>query len=353
MTAAPPSSVSTFHPAPDIRLTVDGIDITPRIEPRLIRLCLTECRGESADQLDLQLSDHDGRLALPRKDAVITVELGWAGEALIDKGAFTVDEVEHCGAPDTIGIRARSADMVKGLRIRSERSWHGTTIAAIVGAIAGKHGLAARVDPALGATAVDHVDQTNESDLSFVSRLARQYDAVATVKHGQLLFLPINGTTTSSGQPIGRIHIDRTSGDQHRYHTASRDAYSGVVAYWHDPTRARRRGAIVGARKHAKRLKDTYGSERDALRAARAEWQRLERGAATFELALAHGRPDIAPQTPVTVAGFKPEIDGQDWLVKRATHELQDGGLTSRMEMERGGSPDQADATVEDVREPE
>lgn len=34
--------------------------------------------------------------------------------------------------------------------------------------------------------------------------------------------------------------------------------------------------------------------------------------------------------------GFKPEIDGQGWLVKEVTHTLDDGGLTSKVQMERG-----------------
>jgi len=32
---------------------------------------------------------------------------------VIDKGSFTVDEVEHAGAPDVLTIRARSASMTK------------------------------------------------------------------------------------------------------------------------------------------------------------------------------------------------------------------------------------------------
>ena len=41
------------------------------------------------------------------------------------------------------------------------------------------------------------------------------------------------------------------------------------------------------------------------------------------------------PQTPVRVTGFKPEIDGQNWLVKEVTHTLGDGGLTSKVQMEQ------------------
>ena len=57
------------------------------------------------------------------------------------------------------------------------------------------------------------------------------------------------------------------------------------------------------------------------------------------------------PQTPVTVKGFKPEIDGTQWLVVKLSHQLGDGGLLTRVEMENGALPAD-DAATEDA-EPE
>ncbi len=332
-------SVSTHHPAPDYRLTVAGRDITPGVDPRLINLSLTEARGNEADQLDLTLTDHDGDLVLPSKGALITLELGWVGQPMVDKGSFVVDEVEHTGAPDQISIRARAADMGKEMRRRDEKSWHDTTLGAIAGAIAARHKLVPRIDAQLGATPVAHIDQTNESDLHFLTRLARQHDAVATVKKGHLVFAPINGTKTSQGKDLTAMHITRAAGDQHRYHSAERNAYSGVRAYWHDPKTAQKRSVLAGTEATEKRLKDTYATEADALAAAQAEQQRVTRGKATFDLALALGRPELMPQTPVTVNGFKPEIDGTEWLVVKLTHSLGDQGLTTRLELETHAVP--------------
>lgn len=338
----------TTHPTPDYAISVNGRDITPRVDSRLIDLTLTECRGNESDQLDLSLTDHDGALEIPPKGAIITLQLGWQG-ALVDKGSFVVDEAEHTGTPDRITVKARSADMVKNMRIRAEGSWHDTTISTIVKDIAQRHGLTPRVDTTLGNVHVPHVDQTHENDLNFLTRLARQHDAVATVKKGHLLFLPINGTRNSKGQPLTNITITRDAGDQHRYHSAERDSYTGVRAYWTDPKRAKRRGVLVGKGEHAKRLKDTYGSEADAMAAARAEQRRLVRGEATFELLLALGRPEVMPQSPVTVHGWKPQIDGTDWLVVKTTHRLDDGGgLTSRLEMERNVAPNLNEFLIEE-----
>lgn len=328
------SELSTYR-APAFRMTVDGRDITPAVDARLISLTLTETRGEEADQLDIELTDHDGSLAIPSKDALITLALGWRGQPLVDKGSFVVDEVEHTGSPDRLAIKARSADLQRDMRKRTEKSWHDTTLGAVVSEIAGRHGLTPRIGGALAGVKVDHIDQTHESDLHFLTRLARLHDATANVKAKHLVVLPINSSTTASGQALEAGAITRASGDQHRYHSADRNAYTGVRANWQDPQTAEKRSVLVGSEEREKKLKDTYGSEADALAAARSERQRVERGKATFELTLAHGRPELMPQTPLTVSGFKPEIDGTPWRVVKVAHSLGDAGLTTRLEAER------------------
>lgn len=325
------------HRTPTYRVVVDGRDITPTVNARLVSLRLEETRGDTADQLDLTLSDHDGQLGIPAKGVTIALSLGWVGQALVDKGSFVVDEAEHSGAPDQVTIRARSADLGQSLRTRRDQSWHGLTLGDILRTIATRNRLKQRIEGVLAARAIAHIDQTNESDLNFLTRLAQRHDAVATVKKGHLLFLPINGTTSSKGERLPSITLTRASGDSHRYAQSDRDAYTGVQAYWHDAKRANRKSAIVGTKVNPKALKDTYATEADALAAAKSEWQRIQRGLATMSLTLALGNPLLVPQSPVTVRGFKPQIDGTEWLAVRVTHSLDDNGLTTQVEMETRG----------------
>lgn len=325
------------HTTPAYRLVVDGKDITPTINARLVGLSLTEARGDDADTLDLSLSDHDGALALPPKGAIITLALGWLGQALVDKGTFKVDEVEHGGAPDVLTIRARAADLSAQLRNRRDQSWHAKTLGDIVNTIAQRNSLTPRVAPALASRAIAHIDQTNESDIAFLTRLAQRFDAVATVKAGCLLCLPKGSNTTASGKTLPTITLTRASGDRHSYKTADRDSYTGVVAYWHDGAQANRKSEAVGTRVNAKTLKDTYANAADAQQAAQAEWQRIQRGKATLTLTLAQANPALVPETPARVSGFKREVDGTDWCVVRVSSQLDDSGYTQGVEMELGG----------------
>ncbi len=278
----------------------------------------------------------------------IALALGYRGAPLVDKGSYVVDEAEHTGAPDQLTLRARSADLGQTLRQRREQSWHAGTVGAIVGAIAQRNGLRARIDATLAARTVAHIDQTNESDLNFLTRLGRLHDALATVKAGHLLFLPVGRATTSSGQGLPTVVITRADGDQHRYQQADRDHYSGVRAYWHSASMGNRRSVLVGTATHAKTLKDTLPTEAEARRAAQSEWQRIQRGAATLALTLAHGNPLLVPETPLEVRSFKPQIDGTGWLVVHSEHSLDgSGGYTTSIEAETRVVEDTVPASVE------
>ena len=277
------------YPVPAFRLTVDGLDIANLISPRLMILELTDNRGVEADQLSITLSDHDGLLAIPPKGAVLRLWLGWSDTGLVDKGTYTVDETEHSGAPDVLSIRARSADLRKGLKAKRERSWSNTTLGDVLGDIAIGNGLTATIAGALDGLPILQLDQANESDANLISRLGEEFDAVASVKAGCLLCLPAGGGKTASGLDLPHITLTRADGDQHRYLQADRDSYEGVRAYYYDVNSAKKQEAIAGGGDNLKDLRHTYSDQQSALRAARAEFRRLQRGSATLSYTLAMG----------------------------------------------------------------
>lgn len=328
--------MSANYPIPMWRATLDGVDITDRIAPRLLDLTLTESRGDEADQVDLRLHDHDGRLALPRRGVTLALAFGWADSGIVNKGTFVVDEAEHSGPPDIITIRARSADLTRSIRTRRERSWHDTTLGAVLRTLAGDHALKAAVAPALDSVALPHLDQGNESDLNLLTRLGKRFDAVATIKSGTLIFKPIDSATTKEGISLPVQTLTRASGDSHRYTVVDRDAVTGVRAYWGDRSAARRKAVLAGSSKNEKKLQQTYASESEALQHAKAELQRLARGTATLSFKLALGRADLYPGQAVKVVGIKPDVDSMNWLVVKATHAIDGNtGFTTTLELER------------------
>ncbi|WP_042266763.1 phage late control D family protein [Paraburkholderia heleia] len=329
------------EPQADYRITLDGRDLSRLIAPNLISLSLSESRAEEADTLDLVLDDSKGSFAIPKRGAAIKVAIGWVGETLVDKGTFTVDEVEHSGAPDIITIRARSASMTEAMHERREQSWHAQTLGAIVSAIAGRHSLKPAIAEALAKIVIAHIDQTHESDMSFLTRVAKRYDAVMNVKDLRLLFMPIGTGKTASGRALSVLNITRKSGDQHRYHISQRESYAAVRAHYHSNGQGKRKSVIVGGENNhnVKVLPEDYATEAEARAAAEAEFARTQRSQATLDYTLALGQAEIFPELPVTVSGFKAEIDETPWLVKKATHTIGEGGFTTALELEVRDDP--------------
>lgn len=340
--------------SPGFSITL-GDRVLTQLDERIMSLSLTDNRGFDADQLTLSVDDSDGRLALPPRGVELAVSIGWLGEPLIYKGRYTVDEVSHEGPPDTIGITARSADFRDELNVKREVSWHDVTVERVVSAIAHRYGLKAQISDLLMDIEIDHADQTQESDMSFLTRMADMLGAIATIKNGWLLFILPGGGVSASGKALPSASITRMSGDRHRFRIADRDAYIGVRAYWLDlnfgkkkkvsvkarrPTAADRNSSSregdyrEGADGNVYVLRKTYQNEEAAKRAAAAKWQQLQRGAAAFSLTLARGRAELYPEMHVTVNGFKADIDHQDWIIARAEHVIDNNGFTTRLDLE-------------------
>jgi len=344
--------------SPAFSITIEGKDVTRVMDARLMSLTLTDNRGFEADQLDLELDDADGMIVLPRRGAVIHLALGWKGQPLFPKGGFTVDEIEHSGAPDRLTIRARSADFRETLNTRREKSWHQTTVGEVVKEIAARHNLKVALGTDLTEKQLDHLDQTNESDASFLMKLARQYGAMASVKDGNLLFIRQGQGRTASGKRLPVITITRKAGDGHRFTLADRGAYTGVIASWlhtrepkkKETTKVKRRRKktaapnapeekqgdyLVGTDENVLVLNRTYANRGNAERAAKMQWERLQRGVASFSLQLAEGRADLYTEMPVKVSGFKQPIDDAEWTITTLTHTVNpDSGFTTSLDLE-------------------
>jgi phage protein D len=279
---------------------------------------------------------------------------------LIEKGLFVVDEVSHGGPPDRLDITARSADFREEFNVKREYSWHDVTVGDVVSAIAGRYNLKPAVSRQLMDIEIDHADQTNESDISFLTRMAEMLGAVATTKNGCLLFIIPGKGLSQSGKPLPVITITRDSGDSHRFRVADRAAYTGVKAHWLDLNFGKQHATTMKRKRKSKKkpkpkkekssqkegeylegqdgnvyvMRKTFKTEQAARRAAAAKWDVLQRGAAEFSITLARGRAELYPDMTATVTGFKKAIDSQAWTLTRVVHTIGDNGFVTQLELE-------------------
>jgi len=92
--------------------------------------------------------------------------------------------------------------------------------------------------------------------------------------------------------------------------------------------------AIEPSAANVKVLRHVYASEATALQAAKAAWEKIQRGVAEFSITLAEGRPELFPELPASVQGFKPLIDACAWTLTKVTHSISNSGYTTALELE-------------------
>jgi phage protein D len=338
---------------PIFRLYADSQEITAAIRDRLIELVVTDEAGIQSDELKLTLDDRrreDGAIAqLPRIGTVLTVSLGYAETRLVSMGRFIVDEVEMRSPPATLTVSAKAADMVGPFRSPKTRSWDATTLGQLVEAIAAEHRYEAKVDPELGAIAIPHLDQTEESDMALLTRLAAKHDAVAKPVAGFLVLAKQGAIKTITGQVMPTISLNARDLAEWRYRHSARKpggsgstsasdtqqppttATGGTRAYWWDFEKGERREVTTG-QPPFEEIRYVHATEAEAKAAAATRKNNGERSQGELSFSLL-GDPRLAAEGRLSIS-LRPGIPA-DWRVKRVEHRLGAQGYTTQVECER------------------
>lgn len=330
--------------APVFSLKIKNKVLEQNISDRIISLTVTDKSGFEADTLTLTFDDSDGQVQMPARGTVLHLHLGWSKQALYDCGYFTVDTVNHQGSPDRIDVTARSADFRGSFETKLSQSYDDYTLGAIIRMISSRNQLSLPViPPELDSIKIPHIDQTEENDGYFLTRLAQLYGAQVTVKNGAILFFKPGTGRTASGQPLPWKTLTRSDGDNHIFKIADKKAYEGVNARWHDIKTATtsnvalkntsEKSYTAGTKDNVLQLAKIFPDEETAKRAADSVFNQVQADSASFSIRLALGRADLGAQTPVNVQGFKDVIDNQRWIIDSAVHNLNEKGFTTTLNL--------------------
>ena len=321
---------------PILKLTADSKPLNDQVMARIMTLSVTDNKNLDADELTLTLDDHDGALALPKRGVKLQCWMGFEDAGIHDMGIYIVDSSEWAGTPDTISIRAKSADFKSSVKSGHSQSYHNKTLGEIAETVAKRQQLTLSIKPELVSIDVGHVDQTDESDIHLLTRLCHQYGAVVNIKHGKLLIFTANSNVSASGHALDITIITRQTGDQFRYSVEDRQGdYDNVATSYQDKKTAKRKTVDTnGTKAKTKKLKGTYKSKEAATAAAHAESKRIKEQQAKFSITTAYAYPAVTTESPITLQGFKAEIDALKWTVDKATHTYgKSSGLTTQLEL--------------------
>ena len=323
---------------PRFRLEVNGSDITKQIADRVLSIKITDESGQKSDTVDVTLDDRDGGVDLPETAAKLKISLGYEETQLVDLGEYTIDEISISMNPQTVKIRAKASDGGPDFKATKSRSWHGQTIGEIISTIAGEHQLIPSVHERYAERTITHIDQENESDAHFLTRLAGLYGAVAKPASGRLVFLPEGEGLSATGNELTAAMVELEDLISLKGTVKERGIYSSVVTKYRDKETNREVEVEVEAPSTSKgflsygaSLKDKklYTSEDMAREAGQSKMRQLKGGNVTVDFTIA-GRPDIFAERPVTLSGVRSPLAGT-WIIKTVSHDFGPGGFTTKI----------------------
>ncbi|MCD4505509.1 hypothetical protein LQR30_15530 [Chromobacterium piscinae] len=318
---------------PDFKIVANGADVTQLLRDRLISIRVTDKAGLDSDELEITIDDRDGAVALPALGATLQAWLGYRETGLTQIGIYRVDEVQSAGPPQRIVVRGKPANMSGKIKQARRHAWSGVTLAQIVNDIAARNQLKSVCK--VKAT-VARADQMNESDLHFLTRVAAQYDATATVKGGQILVLPRGGQAVSaSGKRLATLVIQRQDVSSWDYKSGDRQATGGAVARHHDKNTGKTLATYIPNRDNPdappRVIRHPVASKGAASAKAKAAGSAAKRAEKTLLLNLP-GRADVVAERLLRTQGIKPGVDHL-WSVDAVTHDFGASGWQTSLEL--------------------
>ena len=179
------------HPVtmPDFVIKYEGKDITADIKSYLISIHYTDNLGGQSDELTVDFEDVDGRWLrawYPEQGDSLSISVGDQFTGLVSWGSFEISEIEYQHPPSTISIKALSTGITRAQRTLHPKAYEKTTLDKIVRTIAAR--LKLSVTGTVAKIDIERVTQYQESDLEFLTRLAREYGHTFKIVDKTLVF---------------------------------------------------------------------------------------------------------------------------------------------------------------------
>lgn len=317
---------------PAFRILANGADLAATLAGRVKGITLVDAAGYESDTLEITLADTNPLqpIEIPPTGAELELWLGYAETGLQRMGLFVADEVELEGWPGAMTIRGRAAPYEASkngktdLQTQKTRAWpKGTKLADMVAKIAQEHGMQPAVSQSLQAITLPQFDQTEESDISFLVRVARKLDAAVKPGGGKLVVAKRGEGKTASGADLPAIALAAQSCTRWSLSITARDSEGTVVAFYHDRAAGRRQSVSAGSGDPVRRLRHNFPDKASAEKAAQAELDKRDRRKNKLSVSMP-GDPMLSAEAKLLLVGFRAGVP-TEWLVTRVEHRLDTG----------------------------
>ncbi|MGI0119458.1 phage late control D family protein [Zooshikella sp. RANM57] len=324
---------------PIYMLLADEQNITDIINNRLLDLTITDNAGWESDTLELLLDDTDHAIVLPDTGAQLKVFLGYSSTEMVFMGTFVVDEIELASVPSTMKITAKAANMSSSLKSPKTTTWEGKNssrkqrsvmLKTIFEKIALESQLTIDIDDKYKNKSFSILNQRNESDINFLTRLADSVGGVLKITNDTISLKP---QVTEQGH----INLQPQEVSQWRVNITQRTSYDAVETSYYDKKSAKK-VKVTASKKTSnksnskniiKQTKTDAVSAEAAKAFAKAELERSAMGEMQLTLSLP-GRMSICAERQLKLSDFRIGVNGT-WQIDTVKHQLNNSGYVTEV----------------------
>lgn len=280
---------------------------------RLVSWSLFDTSGQKADRFSVTL------------DAFELPEIPKSGDSYLVKidgefrGKFEVTALTEKLFPPEITINMSPAKF----NVKDKTAWREvrratyppSTIKDVVTAVMVKHGYEVRVDPEFASIVTPHMNQTEETDRAFISRLAKKYRAIAKPVNGLYVFGAKGSLKTLSGGAKKKAIItpEMIKKGTAKIEFPSNNRYKGAKATFAEPETGNSGEIVVGESPYLV-LKQTFKNSQEATERASAELIDQTRKGQTFT-GTANTAKGLFAESVMLLEGFTSPRSRGDWSV--------------------------------------
>lgn len=298
------------------------------LNQRLISWEHIDAAGFESDQLTLTI-DLDGLEGLPSLGGKIGLQVGYRETAMVDKGQFKVTRLTPTLFPFRLTVVATAAPFSKddetGFKQRRTVSHGPTTLGGLFRKLVESHGFSPRVAPEISLIRIEHIDQSSETDMGFVTRLAKKYNVVAK-PYGDVYVLARPGQTKSlSGQILPDVTLSVTHNNRPGDHAfisatleeSAREQAKGCKTCFWDAAAGVLRWVETGVAPF-KTLRQKQPSEADAIAVAEGEVRKMLRQRYKVKITCP-GDPRLAAEGLLLLDESWPDFMRGRWSIDKVT----------------------------------
>jgi hypothetical protein len=290
-----------------IELTIDGVNV--KIED-VLSLSFNDAAGVKSDKVTLSVMPNFPKPKPSAKLELIfkTFKDGNELESL-NCGLFHVQTVVRKDVK-LLSFTATGVEFNDKQKIKLSNHYQGTKLSSIVQIVADR--LGHKVKFQTDDVDIKSLNQTNESDINFLNRLAQTYNCLFSIKNDYIYFVDKD----DGSLPVTKIDVSKCKSSSIKHSTKT--YYKSCEASWHDIDSGKIKKVTFGDGSPVLKIDGSYIDENDALAKAKAKLKSINKGTVSGSLSL-KGREIYAGTKVELVNTYNNEDDGV-YSVVSCTH---------------------------------